>query len=110
MVEVQEVERCVSAFVDAKAQAVHAFVLAQLNAGRVSDSVYRSAVAHFGERGVMELVAITGYYTLVSFTLNTFELGLPEGAAPELADPEFPATSIGDDGHSLSRRFGAGHR
>jgi 4-carboxymuconolactone decarboxylase len=39
----------------------------------------------FGESGVMELVALLGYYTLVSMTLNVFEVPLPEGEPPEFA-------------------------
>jgi 4-carboxymuconolactone decarboxylase len=43
-------------------------------------------VAVLGETGVVELVGILGYYTLISMTINTFEVPLPDGAA----DP-FPA-------------------
>jgi 4-carboxymuconolactone decarboxylase len=50
----------------------------------VPDELYRASVAALGERAVVELVGILGYYTLVAMTLNTFELGLPDGVAPEL--------------------------
>lgn len=63
---------------------------ALLQDGRVNDALYREGVEALEERGVMEVIGIVGYYTLVSFTLNTFELGLPESAVPELQDPEFP--------------------
>jgi 4-carboxymuconolactone decarboxylase len=46
---------------------------------RVSDATYRRAVGAFGERGVVDLVGIVGYYCLVAMTLNVFEIGLPEG-------------------------------
>jgi 4-carboxymuconolactone decarboxylase len=49
----------------------------------VPDELYRKAVATVGLRGVVELVGILGYYTLISMTLNTFEIE-PEGGAPEL--------------------------
>jgi 4-carboxymuconolactone decarboxylase len=49
----------------------------------VSDELYDRAVATIGLRGVVELVGILGYYTLISMTLNTFEIE-PEGRAPEL--------------------------
>jgi 4-carboxymuconolactone decarboxylase len=49
----------------------------------VPDELYQRAVATIGLRGVVELVGILGYYTLISMTLNTFEI-LPEGTAPEL--------------------------
>lgn len=67
---------------------------ALLHSGRVNDALYREGVAGLEERGVMEVIGIAGYYTLVSFTLNTFELGLPESAVPELQDPQFPGVQV----------------
>jgi hypothetical protein len=31
---------------------------------------------------MVELVSLCGYYTLISFLLNSFEVPLPPGAAP----------------------------
>ena len=45
---------------------------------------YDEAVAVLTERGVVEIIGLCGYYTLVSLTLNTFEFGLPEGETSEL--------------------------
>lgn len=36
----------------------------------VDDATYASAVKAFGEQGVMDLIAVNGYYDLVSMTLN----------------------------------------
>jgi len=47
---------------------------------RVSPETYDRAVAVFGEQGVAELVGLCGYYTLVSMTLNAFDVPLPSGA------------------------------
>ncbi len=47
---------------------------------RVSDETYQLASDLFGEQGVSELVNVCGYYTMVSMTLNTFQVPLPEGA------------------------------
>lgn len=33
-----------------------------------------------GERGVMELIGVSGYYTLVSMVLNVADVPLPAGA------------------------------
>jgi 4-carboxymuconolactone decarboxylase len=55
---------------------------------RVSAATYRAARERFGENGVMELVTLLGYYTLVSMTLNAFEVPLPEGQAPAFVDTE----------------------
>jgi 4-carboxymuconolactone decarboxylase len=50
----------------------------------VSQPLHDAAVAALGERGVVELVGILGYYGLVSMTLNAFDIGVPEGERPEL--------------------------
>ena len=50
--------------------------------------LYEAAVAAFGERGLAELMAVIGYYTLVSMTLNAFEVKVAPGvAAPFKRDP-----------------------
>jgi 4-carboxymuconolactone decarboxylase len=36
-------------------------------------------VATLGEQGVIDLVAVSGYYTLVSMVLNVAEIPLPPG-------------------------------
>jgi 4-carboxymuconolactone decarboxylase len=51
----------------------------------IDDELYATSVATLGERAVVELVGLLGYYTLVAMTLNTFDLGLPPGVSPELA-------------------------
>ena len=50
----------------------------------VSDSAYRAAVAQFGERGVVDLIAVSGYYTLVSMVLNVDRHPIPGGAPAPL--------------------------
>jgi len=41
--------------------------------------VYQKAVGLFGERGLVEIIATIGYYTLAAMTLNAFDVGLGEG-------------------------------
>lgn len=56
-------------------------LIAELLANRkVSDRTFLAAVQIFGEQGVAELVNVSGYYSMVSMTLNTFEIPVPEGA------------------------------
>jgi 4-carboxymuconolactone decarboxylase len=50
----------------------------------VSDATYQRALERFGERGVMDLIAVNGYYVLVSMTLNVDRTPLPGGAKPPL--------------------------
>lgn len=45
----------------------------------VSDAVFAEARAVLGTGGVVELVGILGYYTLISMTINVFEVPLPPG-------------------------------
>ena len=44
--------------------------------------LYDQGVAAFSERGLAELMAVIGYYTLVSMTLNAFEVQVGPGQAP----------------------------
>jgi 4-carboxymuconolactone decarboxylase len=50
-----------------------------LAAGSLSDESYSTAVEVLGESGLMEVVSLVGYYTLVSLTLNVFTVPLPDG-------------------------------
>ena len=45
----------------------------------VDDALFKRAVAMLGEPGVIDLVAVGGYYTLVSMVLNVAEVPLPAG-------------------------------
>ena len=50
----------------------------------MSDATYQRALERFGEHGVMDLIAVNGYYVLVSMTLNVDRTPLPEGTKPPL--------------------------
>ena len=52
------------------------------NTQGVSDATYQAAFDRFGERGVMDLIAVNGYYGLVSMCLNVDRTPLPAGAKP----------------------------
>ncbi|RYF31820.1 MAG: carboxymuconolactone decarboxylase family protein [Comamonadaceae bacterium] len=54
----------------------------------VSDATYAQTLAHFGERVVVELTALIGYYTMVAMTLNAHEIPLPEGQSPAFPLPQ----------------------
>ena len=45
----------------------------------VTDATYKRAVALFGEKGVMDLIGVNGYYTAVSMTLNVAQVPIPDG-------------------------------
>lgn len=46
---------------------------------QVSDSAYGAALDLLGENGVVELTGLIGFYTMISMTLNTFQVAVPEG-------------------------------
>ena len=65
---------------DAKDRAVLQVATELLQTKQVSDATYRNAVELFGENGMADIVATTGFYSMVSFTLNAFEVDPPKEA------------------------------
>ena len=59
---------------------IYAFASELHRARKVQTATYARATAAFGEQAVVELVGILGYYTLISMTINAFEVPLPAGA------------------------------
>lgn len=49
---------------------------------RVSDVTYERAVKRFGEKGVMDIVGINGYYTFLAMAMNTSRMALPADGKP----------------------------
>jgi 4-carboxymuconolactone decarboxylase len=45
----------------------------------VGDALFKRAVTTLGEQGVIDLVGVSGYYTLVSMVLNVAEIPLTPG-------------------------------
>jgi 4-carboxymuconolactone decarboxylase len=58
---------------------VYEFCTALHRTHAVDDALFDRAVATLGERGVMDLIGVSGYYTLVSMVLNVAEVPLPPG-------------------------------
>jgi len=69
-------------FTDDDERIVHVVARELATSGRIDDATYRDAQARLGDRGMVELVTLCGYYALVSFTLNAFAVPLPDGVAP----------------------------
>lgn len=53
----------------------------------VSDPTYQAVLDRFGERGVVDLIAVNGFYCLVSFMLNVDRTPLPAGEPLPLRSP-----------------------
>ena len=69
---------------DADEQLVYDFSRSLHDTHRVSDALFKRAFDRFGERGVIDLIAVNGYYTLISFLLNVDQTPLPAGVEPAL--------------------------
>lgn len=64
---------------DEQEETIWQFAKELLQTQRVSDATFAKAKKLFGQHGVVDLVGVMGYYGLVSMTLNTFQVPLPEG-------------------------------
>ena len=64
-------------FTDDAENIVYQFCTELLNSHVVGDELYAATLAQLDETGIVELVAIVGYYSLVSMTLNTFQVAPP---------------------------------
>lgn len=71
-------------FEDEAYREVYDYVRALQNDGTVHDDCYDAIVKRWGPVGVVELTALTGYYVMVSMTLNAHRIPLPDGHKPEL--------------------------
>ena len=61
---------------------VYAVASKLVTTGRVDQDAYDAGRELLGDAGLVELVSLCGYYTLVSFVLNAFDVPLPPGVAP----------------------------
>ncbi|WEX08720.1 carboxymuconolactone decarboxylase family protein [Chelativorans sp. AA-79] len=77
-------------FADDDESEIYAFARELQLHGQVSEETYRAVSKRWRERGVVELTAVIGYYTMVSMTLNAHRIPLPDGMPPTLS-------SAGDD-------------
>ena len=53
---------------------------------RVSDPAYAAVQKRFGHQGVIDLIAVNGYYDMVSMTLNVANVATPSDGALPLPD------------------------
>ncbi len=69
---------------EADQQIVYDFTRELIETKGVSDATFNAAKDRFGERGVVDLIGLIGYYHTVSMLLNVDRYPLPEGAKPPL--------------------------
>ena len=66
-------------------EVIYNFCTEMLHTKHVSDTAFQAAKGQVGERGIVDLIGLMGYYNLVSMALNADRYPLPDGAKPELA-------------------------
>jgi 4-carboxymuconolactone decarboxylase len=67
-------------------RAVYAVARQLSHAGRLDQETYDAAHGFLGDAGMVGLVSLCGYYTLISFLLNAFTVPLPPDALPMWAE------------------------
>ena len=69
-------------FKNADEEMVFDLTMELIETRKLSDSTYKRALDIFGEKALIELVAILGNYFAVALVLNTFEIMPPDGSKP----------------------------
>ncbi|WP_231755315.1 carboxymuconolactone decarboxylase family protein [Bordetella sp. N] len=67
---------------------IHEFLNVLHTDRAIPQDLYDRVVHVLGEAGVIDLVGIAGYYTMISMTLNVFDIRPPEDKPCELAPSE----------------------
>lgn len=62
------------------------FAREAVSAEKVSSATYAQAVEHLGQKGVMDLAGLIGYYSFVNITLKAFDVQLAPGRERLLPD------------------------
>ena len=64
----------------------HELALVLLEHGTPHDELYRRAEEQLGAAGIVELVAIIGYYETLAMLMSALGIGVPDGEADPFAD------------------------
>ena len=65
-----------------------------LTTHQVTDTTFNAAKDQYGERGVVDIVGLSGWYGLVSMLLNVDRYPLPQGVQPGLLPLEQPTPPV----------------
>jgi len=69
---------------DPKMEAAYNFITELYKTRQVSDATFAAAKAQFGERGVVDMIGLSGWYDIVCKALDVDRYPLAAGAKPEL--------------------------
>ncbi len=61
------------------------FVTELLATKGVCDKTYERAVAKYGEAGVVDIIGIVGYYSMIAMVMNVARTAIPDGKPLPLA-------------------------
>jgi 4-carboxymuconolactone decarboxylase len=71
------------------------FIDELLTTHQVTDATFQAAKEAYGERGVVDMTGLSGWYGLVSMVLDVDRYPLAQGAEPELKPLEHPLPVVG---------------
>ena len=66
-----------------------------LTTHQVTDATFKAAQDKYGERGVVDIVGLSGWYGLVSMLLNVDRYPMPQGVSPDLKPLDNPLPAVG---------------
>jgi len=68
---------------------------------RIPNALWAEALGHFGEAALIDLVSVSGVYSMVSMLLNAVEVSVPEGAValPKLSAELIRERMLGEISH-----------
>lgn len=72
-------------FTDVRLTTLYQLATALLRNNRIEDDLFRQAKGLFGSATLVEAVGVIGYYALVAYTLNAFEMGVAEACPDPVA-------------------------
>jgi 4-carboxymuconolactone decarboxylase len=81
-------ERRIPEFDDPDDRLIYEFAHGYYQNHRLGDDIYERMRARWGDKGVVDLAGLIGYYSFVSVTLNIFEVPTPPGAKLLSETPE----------------------
>ena len=69
-------------FTDTAEAAIYGFCTGMLNDHEVDDATYGAAFEALGEEGLLDVIGIMGYYSLLAMIMDTFNVPIPDDASP----------------------------
>ena len=69
---------------DSKDAAIVQFMIELLRQHRISDGTFEAVRTMVGDAGVVDILAVTGYYHTLAHALNALDVDLPEGTTSAL--------------------------